>query len=264
MGEEVSSENAKILSAIDSVREQANGNKIWVLDRGGDRYQLMKGMLDQGQYFIIRQVGNRDLYVNGVKQPLKQISRKVKLTETYQVVKRKHNREVKATYHCGAQRVRLTPNGPDLWLVVIKMDGGGYCWLLCYLPEQDKKKAIEVAFRGYGLRWKIEEVHRQIKVDYGLEKICLQRYEALKTMNALLWSAVSFLYTRLESFSVEIITHVELALVNRKKWSDLLRFVYYKLANALKRLLAHAKLYNPITFESEELGGQLCFQLNGT
>ena len=46
-------------------------------------------------------------------------------------------------------------------------------------------------------RWKIEEVHRQMKKDYALEPVRLQRYEALKTMNALPWMAHSFLYTRL-------------------------------------------------------------------
>jgi len=49
-----------------------------------------------------------------------------------------------------------------------------------------------------------------------LEKICLQRYNALKSMNALLWTAVSFLYTRLDKLSIEIMMHVELGLRNRK------------------------------------------------
>lgn len=36
---------------------------------------------------------------------------------------------------------------------------------------------------------------------------------------------------------------VELGLKNQKKWSDLIRFVYYKLAYAMKKLLASSKLY---------------------
>ena len=54
----------------------------------------------------------------------------------------------------------------------------GSCWLLCHLKSGTEQDAVKDAFRGYGHRWKIEEVHRQIKMDYDLEMICLQRYEA--------------------------------------------------------------------------------------
>ena len=208
----------------------------------------MNPLLADDRQFIIRQIGNRDLYFNGNKQPLKAISRTVKLTTTYQVTKTKNNKKVSETYHCGAVKVKLTEQGKDLWLVVLKEQRKGYCWLLCHLNQTCKDAAIRTAFVGYGHRWKIEEVHRQVKVDYELEGICLQRYEALKAMNALLWTALSFLYTRLDNLSVDIITHVELGLNNRKKWSELLRFIYYKLAHAVKKLLALSKLYNPPTF----------------
>ena len=99
-----------------------------------------------------------------------------------------------------------------------------------------------------------------MKVDYDLEGICLQRYDALKAMNALLWTAVSFLYTRLDNLSIDIITHVELGLRNRKKWSDLIRFIYYKLAYAVKKLWALSKLYNPPTVVAPK-SNQLCFGL---
>jgi hypothetical protein len=258
--EESSSENAKLLSAIERVSEVVGHDSIWVDDRGGDRKSLMNPLLTDGRQFIIRQVGNRDLYFNGTKQPLKAISRTVKLTKSYQVTKTKKNRKVSETYDCGAVKVKLTEQGEDLWLVVLKEQGKGYCWLLCHLNQTCKDAAIRTAFVGYGHRWKIEEVHRQVKVDYELEGICLQRYEALKAMNALLWTALSFLYTRLDNLSIDIITHVELGLQNRKKWSDLLRFIYYKLAYAVKKLLALSKLYNPPTFVTPN-SYQLCLSL---
>jgi len=258
--EESSSENAKLLSAIERVSKVVGNDSIWVDDRGGDRKSLMNPLLGAGRQFIIRQVGNRDLYFNGSKQPLKAISRTVKLTTTYQVRKTKKNKKFRETYHCGAVKVKLTEKGEDLWLVVLKEQRKGYCWLLCHLNQTCKDLAIRTAFVGYGHRWKIEEVHRQVKVDYALEGICLQRYEALKAMNALLWTALSFLYTRLDNLSIDIITHVELGLNNRKKWSDLLRFIYYKLAYAVKKLLALSKLYNPPTFVTPN-SNQLCLSL---
>ena len=79
-------------------------------------------------------------------------------------------------------------------------------------------------------------------------------------MNSLLWAVVSFLYTRLDNLSIDIITHIELAFKNRKKWSDLIRFIYYKLAFAVKKLLALSKLYDKTTFPSSN-SDQLCFAL---
>ena len=260
LAQESSSENVKILSAIDTVSEFVGDDSIWVIDRGGDRKYIMGSLVKADRQFIIRQVGNRDLYVNGEKISLKQVSRTIKLKQSYTVYKVKNNKKVKAPYRCGAKKVRLEKNGSDLWLVVLKEKGRGYCWLLCHLKAESAEEAVETAFEGYGHRWKIEEVHRQVKGDYGLESICLQRYEALKSMNALLWTAVSFLYTRLDNLSIAIITHKELGLENRKKWSDLLRFIYYKLAAAVKRLLALSKLYNPTTFACDG-DKQLCLFL---
>jgi hypothetical protein len=255
--EESSSENVKLLLVIERVSDVVGNDSIWVDDRGGDRNSLMNPLLSAGRQFIIRQVGNRDLYFNGSKQPLKAISRSVKLTMSYQITKTKHNKKVRETYHCGAVTVKLTEQGEDLWLVVLKEQRKGYCWLLCHLNETCQDAVIRTAFVGYGHRWKIEAVHRQVKVDYDLEGICLQRHDALKAMNALLWTAVSFLYTRLDNLSIAIITHVELGLHNRNKWSDLLRFIYYKLAYAVKKLLALSKLYKPPTFVTPN-SHQLC------
>jgi len=246
--EESSSENKKILTAIANVSKVIGGDKIWVDDRGGDRQNIMLPLLKENQQFIIRQVGNRDLIYTDERRPFKEISRQVKLTETYKTTKIKKNKKTLETYQCGAARVRLPGSKNQLWLVVLKERNRGYCWLLCHLKCATKKEAIKTAFTGYGHRWKIEEVHRQIKGDYDLEGICLQRYEALKNMNALLWAAVSFLYTRLDNLSMDIIFHPQLALVNRKKLLDLLRFIHYKLALAVKKLLALSRLYDMRTF----------------
>jgi hypothetical protein len=257
---ESSSENQKILSAIKTVSTEVGNDKIGVDDRGGDRKNILQPLLEADRQFIIRQVGDRDLYLNGERKPLKDISRAVKLTEHYRVTKRTNNKPVSEHYSCGAVKVKLSHNGKDLWLVVLKEQHKGYCWLLCHLKEHQVKAVIRTAFMGYGHRWKIEEVHRQIKSDYQLEQICLQRYQALKSLNALLWTAVSFLYTRLDSLSIDMITHEELGLKNRKKWSDLIRFVYYKLAYAVRKLLALSKLYIAPIIKSPR-STQLCLDI---
>ena len=45
--------------------------------------------------------------------------------------------------------------------------------LLISLPDStySNEKMCKLALESYRLRWKIEEVHRQIKTDFGWEKI---------------------------------------------------------------------------------------------
>ena len=142
--------------------------------------------------------------------------------------------------------VKFTEDGKKLYLVVIKEERKGYCWLLCHLPCNSCKEAVRIAFQGYGHRWKIEEVHRQVKGVYRLEEICLQRYQALKALNALFWSAVSFLCTRLDGLSKENLFQPLLSLVKRNKLSELFGFIFYKLAMGLRMILAGSRMYREL------------------
>jgi hypothetical protein len=53
------SENEEILRAVDCVREKTEGRGIWMMDRGGDRGELMIPFLDRRLGFIIRLKGDR-------------------------------------------------------------------------------------------------------------------------------------------------------------------------------------------------------------
>ena len=246
---EVTSENQKILNAVETVLPYCAPDAVSVFDRGGDRRLLLNAHLKADRQFIVRQTGDRHLLYRGQEFAFDKLTAKIKLRWAYTVERIHKNKIQKRTYDCGAIPVQLTADGKQLWLVVMKNRKGGYCWLLCYFKNcQSVKEAVDLAIKGYGLRWKIEEVHRQIKSDYNLEAMCLQRYEALKTMNALLWMAASFLYTKLESLAIKIVFHPELALVNRKKLKDVLRFIYYKLAEAFKRIMAVSRIYDKTIF----------------
>jgi hypothetical protein len=63
--------------------------------------------------------------------------------------------------------------------------------------------------------------------------------------------AGSFLYTGLEKLAYEIIYHVPFGINNRKSDHDLLRFKFYKLALAVKFIMALSRLYEQITFSKE-------------
>lgn len=71
--------------------------------------------------------------------------------------------------------------GRNLWKVVSKAEGRGYTWYLAHLPTGTKEKqAVELAIKGYGYRWNIEEVDRHLKEQYYWEEICPRRYVALR------------------------------------------------------------------------------------
>jgi hypothetical protein len=246
---EVTSENKKILQAAAQVMPEDEPDKVGVYDRGGDRLVLLEANVQADRQCIVRQTARRHLWYKGKKRSFAYLTRRTERLWAYRVKRLHKNKPAVSIYDCGAIAVRLRPNGKVLWLVTMKKRNGGYCWLLCYFKAcASAPQAVALALKGYGLRWKIEEVHRQIKTDYQYEAIRLQRYEALKTMNALLWMAVSFLYTRLETLAQEIINHIQLGLRNRKLESDLWRFKFYKLALAFKRIMALSQLYDKITF----------------
>lgn len=242
---ELNGENGRILKAIDLVMEYASQDSIWVMDRGMDRNVLYDALDDNDYNYLVRQTGNRNLVLDGESMSLKQVSQRVKLKWDFKITRIHKNK--KRTYHfkAGALKVKRPGRTKQLWLVVVKYKKGGYSWYLLSSNEPNAQAAVRTVMEGYPLRWKIEEVHRQIKSDYHLEDMRLLRYEALKTLNALVWMAISFLYTRLDSIAPEIIYEPELSLVNRKKFSDIFRFIYYKLAYAIKKILALAKVHYP-------------------
>lgn len=234
------SENAQILSAITRVREVVGDDKIWIMDRGCDRIELMRRLLRQESYFVIRQCGKRSLWVKGKRMAFNEVSETLRLSYRFTVKKHHNYRFRERSYRVGARRVRLTKNGPDLWLIVSKGVPGGYSWYLAYLPAPSKSEAVEMAFRGYGYRWKIEEVHRHVKEQYNWEGMCLRRYVALKNLNAIFWLAISFIYTQLESLPVEFFTHFNV--IYKRKLRELLGFIYYKLSVVVKMIFANCSL----------------------
>jgi len=247
---ESTSENQKILSAIARIWKVIGKASIWVMDRGCDRFELMYRLLREGIYFVVRQRSDRDLWYQGKKRKFRTVCRKVEMSFEFTVKKRHNNRIIQRTYRAGAKRIRLTPGGKDLWLMVSKGQGRGYCYYLCHLATENEQEAVELAFRGYGHRWKIEEVHRHVKEQYNWEGICLRRYVALKNMNAVFWIAVSFIYTQLEALPLEVFTRLNL--IYRNRISELLGFIYYKLSVAMKMIFSKCTLRLKTLYKSDK------------
>lgn len=237
------SENKKILESLDTVREHLTGEQIVVYDRGGDRGKLICKWIKEKQYFIIRQTGSRNIFVEGEKKNLKDYAEKIRPSTEITVQKRRGNRIKRRHFQCGARKIYLPkaygqgPMDTALWLISVTEPGKGKSWYLSYIPVETEREAIEITMQGYGYRWKIEEVHRQVKTDYHLEEICLRRYVALKNFNALFWIVMSFIYCHLEGLSIHILSQSKVPLLYRRKIKECIGFNYYKLAKALQNIL---------------------------
>jgi len=114
-----------------------------------------------------------------------------------------------------------------LWLVrLTRKKGQAESWYLCDISAETAEEAFELVIEGCGCRWTIEEVHRQIKTDYHLKAVQLQRYEALKNFNAIFWRAMSFLYQHLDGLCIDLILHCEEQLPYKLSIYDVTGFMY--------------------------------------
>ena len=242
------SENKVILEMIGQHREKVSTGQIVVIDRGGDRRVLIEQFLSWEQEFIIRQVGNRDLISENEKISLKELASKIHLIQTVEVKKVHGGRAVKRKFSCGAIKVKFphqyqpTPYAKDLWLVRMRDSLGAESWYLTNLKTSRKKEAISTVLEGYGWRWRIEEVHREIKQDYDLEKLSIRRYSSLKNFMVIFWVMMNFLYQYLYDKGYEIILSCPEPWLYRGRISELKGFIYYKLAYAVRLLFLRTSI----------------------
>jgi hypothetical protein len=247
--EKKESENSKIISAVSYLREHLCVSRPVVIDRGGDRRVLIENFIQHKQQFIIRQRGDRHIYTGDKKLRLDEHAKSIECVFKKTVRKIRHRKLQLTNYRGGAARVWFPKEHTDgvfakpLWLVrLTRKNGRAESWYLCDIPAETEEEAFEMVMEGYGCRWTIEEVHREIKSDYNLEAVQLQRYQALKNFNTIFWTAMNFIYQHLEGLSVDLIVHCEEKLSYNFSIYDVTGFVYYKLARAVQLIFRKHKL----------------------
>ena len=249
------SENKHIKYAMDAVESVCSG-KIWVIDRGGDRGIIFKHLLrgfSKTCKFIVRMNKTRDLIdEKGTKQRIWRIVQDTKLPYSFQI---KHKSKL-VTVLGGLRQVKLPGYEDDLYLVTFKYKGwdGGWFYFLFNLEGEDEAKLVEGVLHGYGLRWIVEEVHRQIKQDFNLEGIRVHYYEGIRNLCALIWIAAGFYYSRLGPTleHPEVLFEV-IGVTYRRRYDEVLGFVYYKLKRLVAKLLEPAVLKKRIFYPKPSL-----------
>lgn len=240
----------------------ASGNKgVFVFDRGYDKRHLFSFFQQNSLNYIVRSIGNRNLITGGVEKPFKEVAKSVKLDQEFKL------RNGKESLICGIKRVsiRLNPHPlkhPDTietWLVVARYNKGrtgknGFFYLLCDFPGQANLTQSEIvakALKMYRMRWKIEEVHRHLKQDYGWEKIQLTSYTRLQNMNQMLLLTMCYLYS-LKRFAYDYMkAFPNIMKYKNKHWKKIYDFVYYRLSLLLQSCFAAVTRFNINPFKGK-------------
>jgi hypothetical protein len=140
-------------------------------------------------------------------------------------------------------------------------------WGLCYLlVKSELTTVIEVAkwaFKGYGLRWKIEEYHRHIKQEYRLGDVQLKTFDGLQSMLAILTVAMYMIYKKMQSLHFSLLLDAGYNYLNKHCIRELTNFIYYKISKVVSILLMPTKSRWKIDSEPPKINlGQLDLLFN--
>jgi len=269
---ENTSENTKILDLIHNVIINSDNRGIFVMDRGMDKSKILKDLIGNDVSFIIR--GNdRYLWYNGKLMSYKSIAEQVYLK--YEVKSKKR------TFRAGIVPVQLVlPNDEEskhqrkkkanLYLVVALEPDKSFVYYLCrFRDKYSETQMVNLVIKYYGLRWSIEEVHRQVKLDFNWEAIQLMKYWSLKNMNALLWIAASFLYNEVGKVITHLVTKYENRMIYKNREHEIDKNLMYRLTSLISDIMRSIDPRRLIKPKPKKMNrkyheyGQLLIQIEG-
>ena len=234
------SSNNEIKKAVTQVNTHLKNKGCWVFDRGADSAILKDFFFEQSTKCIIRLKRNTKLTYKAKELTVSQIAKSMNFTFSQTITKIKKNKPVRKTYDLGAVRVHY--NNSILWLVVSRdQKHGGLCYLLVKSALTCPIEVAKWAFKGYGLRWKIEEYHRHIKQEYKLENIQIKTFAGLQSMLVLLTVAMNIIYKKIKSLHIDLLLDAGYNYLNKHHIRELTNFIYYKISKIVAILLMPTK-----------------------
>ncbi len=246
------SENTKINEICDMIHA-IHPDVIVAIDRAGDAATIIGPLIENNRIFVVRGQSTRSLrlHTDSTKTTnIKEIAKRVKTPLSF---KSSRNGEL---FSVGIRKVYL--GDTPLWLIVSRRQNApdALSWYLTSF-QGNRKAVIMTALDAYGLRWRIEEYHRQIKQDYHLEEICLRKYNAIKNMGVIVMLASSFCARLPENLAIKL-----LILSNqlpRKRIADIPSYQYYMITAAVARAMEFTfkHRYKPLRIRKRDY-----FQLN--
>ncbi len=223
------SENKKLLAGIEWVWK-VHRWAIFIIDRGGDRGALLVRFFRDSIRFIVRGQDTRNVWLD------KECAKKINIRQAACGTKTdwRYESRTGTAFRVGCRRIYL--EGKALWLVATRREENlnALSWFLTNV-EGTWKKVMDTVMEGYGYRWRVEEYHRQVKQDYGLEWMCVRGYEALQNMTALVMLAAAFVMRLPRMLAFRLARAAKRLPRNRE--SDILSYGYYMFSAAVSWLL---------------------------
>jgi len=226
------SENHEILTVMDMVAGAVKKRGIWVIDRGGDRKNLINPMLERGYRFLIRLIGNRDLIWANKAMLVEEIVKDTPLPYAETVVKMDDGKEKVYHLEFGYRNVRFPGREEALGLLVVRGFGVEPMILLTTEPLRRSRKVLWRLVRAYIRRWAIEETLRYVKQSYELEDVRVLNYRSLQNIMPLVCAAAYFAAVLLDPESkLKVIAGYVLKAA--KRLFGIPDFHYYSIADGL-------------------------------
>ena len=133
--------------------------------------------------------------------------------------------------------------------MITRNERGGLAYFFVKSIKENKFDVLNQAFKGYGLRWSIEEYHRHVKQEFGLEKIQMRTFTGLQSVLAILTVAMNIIYNELKSIHFDLLLDSGINLLNKNSIHELVNFIYYKISKIVSYLLTGTKIIVKIEYE---------------
>ena len=233
--EDFVSENEEVRKATRAVLAATGGRGVVVIDRGGDRGELLGPLVREDRAFGIRMRGDRHVEHRRKRQAVREVVARCRGRYRTTVVREEGAGEKVYRLEFGSTTVRLPGSKKALTLMVVWGFGKKPLMLLTSLPRGSRKRAWRIV-ESYLGRWRVEETIRFIKQSYDVEDIRLLTYERLRTMAVLVMAAAYFACVYLgRRAKLRILTHdvYEAA----KRIYGIAEFRLYAIADGIKNVL---------------------------
>jgi hypothetical protein len=202
-----------------------------VADREYDNGRVLECFLQTALTFMVRMKEARDIWVNGQRRNIREVAEGV-------------NRRVKFSSYArfGVVKCTLWLRGREHQVTLVSYKDRRNKDIIMFLTSSWVKSTIELKrrIRGYFKRWGVEECYRFEKQGFGIEKATVRRYGSIKTLLGL--SLLSWLALIRIKENPGLKSEVQKAArmeKNKKKHQP--KFVYYRLLQGVKNLLAGVK-----------------------
>ena len=240
--DEFKSENGLILRVVNDIFRAAKKKGIFVMDRGGDRKELINPMVLEGMHFVIRANLTRKVKLEGRRKwaSLKEAANtQIDCPHIYKVEVDNQGLKEKRQVSVGCAAGKLAGIDKELTVVVVKGFGNDPLVMFTNI----KKNPI-IVLEMYLTRWKIEESFRFLKQEYGLEDIRVRNYQSLKNTFALL-SAVFYFLSVYLGRRLKLTVLVKKICEKAKRFFQIPAFNQYALADGIYRVLFGTKWIDP-------------------